>query len=398
MANLKAVVRKDYIKQDLKVNIKIRISHDGKVRYIKTPWSIEPRFMDITGSINSKYPGQAKLNLAINLLLAEYNGILDEIGKDIIFMDINTITSKLKRQQGTKGVVSYFNQRVAMLESEKRYNTADIYKGTIEKLKDFTGKDEIQFKEINLDFLNRFEPWLKSEGKKINSIKTYFNSIRSIFNHAIDSDFIKQELYPFRKFKIKGERTRKRNLKTEDFKTLLSLKLTPIRQQALDLFMLSFYILGINFKDMLLLTPQNVSEGRIHYVRAKTKGKKPDEMSIKLVPEALAIINKYKGEKYLLRFLDSSKYRKPESIIIIGTNAQLKKICTQVGLDIPLSTYYARHSLASIAYRLNIQESTISEMLGHSSQNKMTNVYIERDTSKIDKAQRLIIDSLGLKP
>ena len=395
MANLKAVVRKDYIKQDLKVNIKIRISHDGKVRYIKTPWSIEPRFMDITGQVNARCLGQAKLNKAIYLLLAEYNGILDEIGKDIIYMDINTITSKLRRQQGTKGVISYFNQRVVTLESEKRYNTADMYSGTAKKLKDFAKKDEIQFKEINIDFLNRFEIWLKEKGKKINSIKAYFNSLRSIFNHAIDNEVIKQDLYPFRKFKVKGEQTRKRNLKAKDIKILLSLELTPVRQQALDLFMLSFYLLGMNFKDMLFLTSQNITNDRINYVRSKTKEKKPDEMSVKLVPEALAIINKYKGEKYLLKFLDSSKYRKPESTIIIGTNAQLKKICLQAGLDIPISTYYARHTVATLAYKLNIQESTISEILGHSSQNKMTNIYIERDTTKIDAAQRLIIDSLA---
>lgn len=86
----------------------------------------------------------------------------------------------------------------------------------------------------------------------------------------------------------------------------------------------------------------------------------------------------------------------PKNDIIKNTDVLLKKICKQVGMEIPpkFGTYYARGSVGTLAYKLGIMESTISEMLGHTSGNEMTNVYIERDTSKIDAAQRLIIDSL----
>lgn len=395
MPSLKPIIRKQRIKVDNKCRIFIRIYHNylgsRKVSYISTPYNIEPRFMNPDGHINSKYPGQAKLNINLNLLLNEYNGIIEGIGNDIRYMNINSLVSKLRNQHDNgSDIIKYMTNRVKTLESEKRYSTATIYNGTIDKLKDFAGKEEILFKEVNLDFLQRFERSLLLEEKRINSIRVYLNTIRSTFNHAIDSDTIKQELFPFRKFKIKKEITRKRNLKPEDIKKLLSLSLTPIRRQALDLFMLSFYLLGMNFKDMLYLTHENVSEGRIYYNRAKTK----KSYSVMIWPEAQRIFDKYKGDKYLLKFLDKSAGTKPEISITASTNVQLKKICKQAEMDIPLSTYFARHSVATIAYSLGIMESTISEMLGHSYGNLMTSVYIERDYSKQDEANRKVIDAI----
>ncbi len=394
MASLKPVLKNYFVKESGKSTIFIRISHDGKTRYIKTPWEIESRFMNQDGTINGKYPGQAKLNLALYSLLSEYNGILDNIGKDIINIDINTLTNKLRRHQGSgEGFMKYIKERIKILRSEKRFSYAGTYEATIKHLKDFTNREEILFKEINLDFLNRFERHLATKGKRINTIRIYLNNIRTVFNHAIDNDIIKQELFPFRKFKVKEEMTMKRNLDVEEIKKLLSQNLSLPRQRALDLFMLSFYLLGINFKDLLFLTPENLFKGRIEYIRAKTGTK----LSVKMQPEALRIIDKYKGEKYLLRFMD---YQNPKRKtvaymdVVKETNKLLKKICKKAEMDIPLSTYYARHSIATLAYNMGIQESTISEILGHKYGSRMTNIYIERDTKRIDEAQRMIIDSL----
>lgn len=396
MASLKPVLS-NFIKADGKCNIKIRISHHasgdpkGKTRYISTPWSIELRFMNIDGTINSKYPGQSKLNLAINLLLAEYNGILEGIGKDIRYMDINTLTKKL-RQNEPEGTdfTKYTKSRIRILKEEKRFAQAESYETTIMHLKVFALKDDILFKEINLDFLQRFERHLS--GKKVNTIRAYMNNIRAIFNHAIDNDVIKIELFPFRKFKIKEEKTRKRNLDIAEIRKLLSIDLNIFQQRAMDLFMLSFYLLGMNFKDMLYLTPADVNRGRIEYGRAKT-GK---NFSIKIYPPAMRIIEKYKGKKYLLKFLEQSNPKRDKAYkdVITETNKQLKKIAEIAELDIPLSTYYARHSWATIAYKLGITKDVISEALGHSTGSQMTEIYMERDNTYVDEANRKVIQSI----
>lgn len=56
--------------------------------------------------------------------------------------------------------------------------------------------------------------------------------------------------------------------------------------------MLIFYLIGINTKDLFSLTSKNAVNGRIEYRRAKT-GR---WYSIKLEPEAMVLIERYKGK------------------------------------------------------------------------------------------------------
>ena len=404
MASLKPVL-KNFVKESGKSTIFIRISHEGKTRYVKTIYEIEPKYMNIDGSISGKYPGQAKLNLNLNILMLEYNGILLDIGRDVFYMDINTIVNKLRRNnQGGEDIIKYFEGRIKTLRSEGRLSYAATYEATIGHLISFSGKKEILFKDINLDYFNRFERWLLRKGKKINTVRIYLNNIKAVLYHARDNDITKMDLSFFRKFKIKKEKADYRNLTAEEIKKLRSLTLSPARQRALDLWVLSFYLLGMNFKDMIYLTPAHIKKGRIEYLRFKTKAKKPIKQSIKLLPEALALFDKYKGEKYLLKFMEEKEEkeekntkRKTESYrdIVKDTNLLLRKICKSAEMDIRLTTYFARGSVATIANKLNIPKDIISEILGHSFGNPETEGYIQRDYTKIDEAQKLIIQAIS---
>ncbi|MFR9166829.1 MAG: hypothetical protein ACLVKO_11645 [Dysgonomonas sp.] len=65
-----------------------------------------------------------------------------------------------------------------------------------------------------------------------------------------------------------------------------------------DIFMLIFYLIGINIIDLLHL--KEIRKGNIEYRRAKT-GRL---YTIKVLPEAQVIFDKYKGKDYLLDVLD----------------------------------------------------------------------------------------------
>ena len=61
----------------------------------------------------------------------------------------------------------------------------------------------------------------------------------------------------------------------------------------------------------------------------------------------------------------------------------------------PLTSYTARHSWASIARDMNIPIPVISEGMGHQSY-KTTQVYLDSiDTSKINDANRIIIHRIS---
>ena len=57
------------------------------------------------------------------------------------------------------------------------------------------------------------------------------------------------------------------------------------------------------------------------------------------------------------------------------------------------SSYYARHSCASIAAEIDIPMDTIARMLGHTDPaRRITLVYIDFNQNKIDEANRNVID------
>lgn len=390
MASLKPMLRNE--KETGKSTIFIRISHDGKTRYIKTSWEIETKYMNPNGTINTRHPDSSQMNLNLNLLTAEYNSVIQSIGKEIIFMDINTIVAKLKRhQENGESIIKYFNERIETLYSENRDSYADTYKATVKWLKEYSGKDEVLFKEINLDFLTKFEKYLKKAGKKVNTIRIYLNNIRAVFNHAIDNDIIKIELFPFRKFKVDQEETDYRNLTVLEIKKLLIGPYTIAQQKAVHIWLLSFYLIGMNLKDLLYLTKDNIKKGRIIYKRFKTRKKVKEKLSVKITPEALHIIELYKGNKYLLDLLDENDSYTHFKTVTWNINARLKLAGASHGIK-EVTTYYARHSWATIASGLNIPQETISRALGHTYGSKTTGIYIDYDIDKVDKANRSLID------
>lgn len=59
-----------------------------------------------------------------------------------------------------------------------------------------------------------------------------------------------------------------------------------------------------------------------------------------------------------------------------------------------LSTYYTRHTWATLAAYLEIPKETIAAALGHGKKD-VTDIYISFDQNKIDEANRRVIDYLN---
>lgn len=57
-----------------------------------------------------------------------------------------------------------------------------------------------------------------------------------------------------------------------------------------------------------------------------------------------------------------------------------------------ISTYWARHSWATIAADIDVPDAVISCALGHSTVNPTTGIYIDRNKKKVDEANRRVID------
>lgn len=278
----------------------------------------------------------------------------------------------------------FFTEIFKAFISTKKGRTKEIYAATLNKIETYNRDRRLLCEDINNKWLTSFDSWLSNTSPSLNARSIHLRNIRAVFNYAITEELT--TTYPFRRFKIKYEPTKKRNLSVEAIRLLANAELDDWLIRYRDLFMLTFFLAGINIVDLCNL--KNIEDGRINYIRAKTK----KSYSIKVEPEALAIIQKYKGGHYLLDYLDKCRnYRHFANRVSIGLR-RIKQQLNNNELFPNLTTYWARHSWATIAAELDIPNETIAAALGHSFGNRTTAIYINPNQKKIDEANRKVID------
>jgi integrase len=251
---------------------------------------------------------------------------------------------------------------------------------TLQWMKRFDdGFARLRLEDITKDWLQRFFLFMQDSSPSINARNIHLRNIRAVFNDAIDNDIT--TAYPFRKLKVRPAATVKRNIKVDDLRKFLTVECKPHQQKYVDAFKLSFLLCGINIGDLCLLMPDNVVDGRIEYIRQKT-GRL---YSIRIEPETEALLQQYKGRERLLSFAEGCK-RHPYKAFANRMNANLSELMTGI------TSYWSRHTWATIAASLDVPDDVISLALGHAARNATTAIYIERDRKKIDKANRRVID------
>ena len=84
-------------------------------------------------------------------------------------------------------------------------------------------------------------------------------------------------------------------------------------------------------------------------------------------------------------------HRRQYQNALIRINRNLKKLGEDIGLELPLTMYVARHSWATTARSEGVPISVISEGMGHDNE-KTTQIYLASlESSVVDKATRKII-------
>lgn len=292
------------------------------------------------------------------------------------------VLSELHPEAAEESVRVTFLSRFTSFVARRSPGTQRIYNTTLARMRVYLNErlESLTFEDITVQWLRGFDAFLAKTSPSRNARNIHFRNIRAVFNDALDDEVI--SCYPFRKFKIVPEKTRKRALTVEQLRSLFYASVSsPSEQRYLDCFKLIFMLCGINIVDLCRLT--SVSAGRVEYSRAKTHRL----YSIKVEPEAAAIIEKYRGSQLLLNYADTcSDYR----FFYRHLCEFLRNFGRSLSLP-PLSSYWARHSWATIAASLDIPKETIAAALGHGG-NSVTDIYIDFDRSKVDAANRKVLD------
>ena len=130
--------------------------------------------------------------------------------------------------------------------------------------------------------------------------------------------------------------------------------------------------------------------GVISYNRQKTS----QRIEVAVTDDLLDIIEKYQSDSDyifpILKGTESKELYRQYRLSVERTNRHLKEIGRILKLETPLTTYVARHSWATLAKKIGISTSIISEGLGHTSE-KTTQIYLKAfDRSTLDKANEKI--------
>jgi hypothetical protein len=252
---------------------------------------------------------------------------------------------------------------------------------------------------------------------KQQTVKDYVADVQTLFNAAKDKyndedtgvTIISHN--PFRSKKVRievREQPSKRDLTIEELVMIAKADNLPTArmQLARDVLMLSFYLLAMNTADMYG-EDATINVRRVQYHRQKTMTRRKDEalFSVKIEPEAIALMRKYQDpdKKRLFRFYKMySSFRTFNSNVNIGC----KQLAQHLGLAHPLSSYYARHSWATIASEdCSLSDEEVALALNHVGTDDMekgkslrvTRGYIHRKFKKNDINNRKVLDLLASK-
>lgn len=363
--------------------LKIVITRCQSSAWINLNVRLTPKQWDKTAGEIKEHPNKNYLNSYIRRRRSEIESFILHLidsgeiagmkGQDIK----NAYMSSIESEPDTS--ILFENNFIAFINT-KQGRTRQIYEATLSRLRQYCKNlSSLKFDDITYDWLYEFDRHLSKTSPAKNARNIHMRNIRAVFNAAIASEV--SSAYPFRRFKIQAEKTRKRSLNIAQLRDLFNADVAPHEQRYLDCFKLIFMLCGINIVDLCHL--KAIEDGRVEYTRAKTH----KQYSVKVEPEAYELLNKYKGEKNLLNYLDTCKsYRIFYGRLCMG----LKAIATNLGLT-ELSTYWARHSWATIAASLDIPKETIAAALGHGG-NTVTDIYIDFDQRKVDEANRRVLD------
>ncbi len=377
-------ITKNRKKKEIHLDLKCKSEHFKEERFTKSHVAYKAH-NDILSKLYSK-----AVQIVEDFEKENYDFTLSEFKKKFIgthkYQDSNIIT--------------FIDEIIDELLRSGRTGNARAFYETKNALIKYAGIN-LSFKSVTPTFLEKFEVFLRESGNENGGIAFKMRELRAVFNKAITREIISQENYPFKFYKISKLKAQKnkRSLTITEFKQIRDIDLSenPHLVDAYNYFMFSFYCRGINFVDMMKLKWSNIMNGRIHYVRSKTKG----SFNIEIIDKAQEIIDYYKSQvrssKYVFPILLRDdltpiqiEYRKKK--VLQSYNSKLKEIAALAKVDKNLTSYVARHSFATILKQKGTSVELISELMGHSDVHITMTYLKEFDNETLDSANRILLE------
>ena len=363
MATLSAKVFKHHKKADGTYNVKIYIYHKSARVYLDTEHYVTDRMLTKDLQIKDTF-----LISILNRTLEDYRKAISDLGPRLDLLDAPGLKDFLIKKGEGIDFLKFCQMHIENLKANGQAKSAANYNTLRNHLVDFFESDHYPIFSISVAVLKSFIRFLTSKRKitrynqfgtpyafeakcaSVNSISNYLRDFGGFFTAAMHHynkpalGYVPISYNPFTEFKMPERiETKKRSLKVEQIRQIRDCgpEMSSRGELARDMFMLSFYLCGINAVD-LYKGDYILNNDRLEYNRSKTKGKRKDSafISIHIPTVAMPLVLKY-CNRLSERYATITNFNK-------AISKGMKVVCDLTGLK-GVTFYSARHSFGNLA-------------------------------------------------
>ena len=305
------------------------------------------------------------LNGQLSLIRQKLNNIYFKLQIENVSIKVDDIIDLYFQKPSKKedSVVSYLKKDLDKLKiligkdlKQSTWNKFNYAYNDVESFIKFSlTKKDIPLTELNLNFLEQFEYYLKTEknNKQVTLNKT-IQRFRKPIKNAISEGYLERD--PFLMYKASRVKKEIIFLNKEELYKLENYSFEQVRlSQVRDLFIFCCYT-GLAYNEMINLKIENISIGfdNLEWIQMKRE-KTNKEIAIPLLPKAKSILVQYSNQDNILPKFSNQK-----------VNSYLKEITAIVGINKNITHHIARKTFASTILLYNdVPMEVVSELLGH---------------------------------
>lgn len=376
---VKAILRTDKRRQDGLCPIYLKVTIKGKSTKLPAGIAASPQEWITATGMFKEAPSSVR-NCVVKKKVAAIEIFLwKQLAADI------DLTLKMVRQQFAKQkTVGFYSLVDECYEMQFRIiseGTKAHYRLVRKRLTEF--QKSIVINEINVQFLLRFENFLKGKGVGVSGIATHHKILRVIINYGIKHKLIQEN--PYADFKVHRGKPRTATLTSEQIRALQALviklgknKLNKGLELTRDLFLFSCYT-ALRFGYVTKLTHQQIV-GRSHLL--VEQGKTGSLVHVPLLSRSLELIDKYALPGRVTIFPDIKNQT---------ANRHLKRIAQMCSIETNVHFHLSRHSFGNVMANSGVNAITLSKLMGHSSM-RTTMIYVNSQVDSVrEQMSRAII-------
>jgi integrase len=317
------------------------------------------------------------------LLLHDIEKEANDVAKALPYFTFKSFEDALfyKGPTGKNDVGYYYDKAIEQYKKNNQIGTASNYEYSKKSLLKFHKKEKLSFDRITIQWLKNYEKYLVDDLERSpTTVGIYLRPLRAVYNTALADNVVDEQDYPFgkKKYVIPSPKSVKKALNRDQLKLLFeSEPPNPEQQKAKDFWFFSYANNGMNFKDIAHLKYKNLDAESIKFNRAKTKttNKKQAPVTIFLNDFTREVLKKYGNpnkspNSFIFTIIDvednpEKKHTKLKNFTRF-VNQHIEKFAKSIGIDVGISTYWARHTFATNAIRNGASLEFVSEALSHS--------------------------------